>query len=166
MDQQIFITIHSFAGKNQVLDALGIFFAVYLVYILPLFLVLLFWRKYNKHLWLALFTSLIARLGVEVVKRLVNRPRPFEALQTNPLVVDFAGHGMSFSSGHTVILFSIAFSFYGTKYFGLLLVLAALGSMARIFVGVHYPLDIVASILIAAVVVGVGRGLFKNHFLS
>jgi membrane-associated phospholipid phosphatase len=65
-----------------------------------------------------------------------------------------------------VILFAIAFSFYGTKYFYPLLVLAALGSFARIFIGVHYPSDVVVSIFIAGIVTYVCMGLFKKRILS
>jgi undecaprenyl-diphosphatase len=167
MDYQIFLAINSLAGKNQVLDFLGIFFGVWLIYLFGLFVFLmLFERRYTKFAILALISSVVSRLLiVELIKHLVNRPRPYEVLSVHQLLPD-SERGLSFSSGHAVILFSIAFSFYGTKWFYPLLILATVGSIARVFIGVHFPLDVLGSFIIAGVCVVILRNsrlVFPKH---
>ena len=59
----------------------------------------------------------------------------------------------SFPSDHTTFLFSIALMlvcFAETRKSGLmLLVLSLIGGVARVFCGVHFPLDIVGSIIVS-----------------
>ncbi|MEJ0021381.1 MAG: phosphatase PAP2 family protein [Candidatus Doudnabacteria bacterium] len=167
LDYKIFFSINGLAGKNQVLDIVGIFLGVWLIYFLAGWvLILLFYKRYFWNSILAIISSLVARLLiVEVIKRLVNRPRPYEIFPVHQIVSD-TEKGLSFSSGHAVILFCIAFSFYGTKLFYPLLVLATVASVARIFIGVHYPSDVLASMVIALATVLFFRRLLKKRFLS
>lgn len=163
MDHQIFLAIHHLSRHNALLDKIGIFFASPFLYIFFAGILLLWLKKdWRSNVYVALASALISRgIIVEAVKRIVARPRPFEVLDIKSLLVD-EGTLRSFPSGHTVIFFSFAFSFYGTKAFWPLIVLATLGSLSRIYVGVHYPTDILGSIVIAAVVVVVIRRLSKK----
>lgn len=153
-DYKIFLWINSAAGRNIVLDKLGIFFAVYGIYVMVAMTVILaFWSRYWKNFFIAAISAFISRFViVELIKIWVNRPRPFEVLPVHLLVPD-TGTGQAFSSGHAVLMFSIAFSFYRTKFFWPFIVWASISSVARIFIGVHYPLDVIASVAIAALVV-------------
>ena len=166
MNNQIFLAINGFAGHWAVLDAVGIFFAKYFVYLFGAF-ILSFWLKKSlrDNFYTAFFSAAVSYGFVEVVKRLINLPRPYEVLRVHQLLVD-QERGNSFPSGHTVVLFSFAFAFYGTKYFWPFLILAAVGSLARIYVGVHYPGDILASIVIAGLAVFFVKRLFKKGALG
>jgi undecaprenyl-diphosphatase len=166
MDQSLLLWLNSFAHRFAWLDFLGIMLAVWGIYVLAGWaLVLYFDKKFRKRVYLATVSSIISRLlVVEIIKIVVDRPRPFETLPVHLLITD-TGKGQAFSSGHAVILFSIAFSFYKTKWFWPMFALATLSSIARVFVGVHYPSDILASALIAWVIAwSLGR-LFKKQFL-
>ena len=148
------------------MDAMGVFLAVYGIYVLIAAAVILAILKiHQKHFVVAFFSSVISSYAiVKLIKVIANRPRPFEVLDVNQLVAD-AGTGQAFSSGHAAIMFSIAFSFHSTKYFWPFLGWAIICSFARVFVGVHYPADVVASIVISAVVVNAIHRLFKTPLL-
>lgn len=167
MDHQLLLAINNLAGSHPILDKIGIFFAEHFLYLAVAGVVMLwFKRDLRVKVYTAFASVIVGRLViVEIIKRLVDRPRPFEILNVHKLLVD-EGSGKSFPSGHTVIFFSLAFAFYGTKYFWPLLILAGLGSLARIYIGVHYPTDVLASIVIAAVTVWLVRTLFKGRIFS
>jgi undecaprenyl-diphosphatase len=60
----------------------------------------------------------------------------------------------SFPSDHTTFLFAIAFSylFFKLKKLAVIsLILAFLGGIARVYVGVHYPFDIMGGIFVGFV---------------
>ena len=168
MNQQIFLAINSLAGKSHLLDILGIFFADKFLYLFTLIILALWFNKrLRPYVYLALGSTLVARgIIVEILKRMINHPRPYEIVSHIHQLLADNEHGMSFPSGHAVIYFSFAFGFWGTEYFWPFLVLATLGSAARVFVGVHFPADIVGSLIIAAAVAWLARRLFKKKILS
>ncbi|MEM1022524.1 MAG: phosphatase PAP2 family protein [Myxococcota bacterium] len=94
-----------------------------------------------------------------VLKRVCRRPRPnaaiegFEALAKNP-------DQFSFPSGHTATAVAVAFSMAGLGS-GMALaagLVAACVSCSRIYLGAHYPLDVVAGAFIG-MVAGVSANL-------
>ena len=171
MDQKILLIINGLVGKNYFLDQLGFFFTDYFLYVFIVFVgIMFFWKKWWPYLFLSIASIIVSRgIITEIIKRVVNKPRPYEVLPIHQLVID-TEKGLSFPSGHTVVYFAVAFSFYGTKWFWPLIILATLGSVARVFVGVHYPSDIAVSILIAGISVYLLRLSFlkidKKLFLS
>ena len=167
MDYTIFSAINGLAGQNSFLDQFGIFFAKYFLYIfLGIALLLLYRKDLRNNVYAGIVSLLISRgIIVEIIKRVIARPRPFETLDVHLLLVD-EGTRRSFPSGHTVMLFSLAFAFWGTRWFWPFFALAMIGSLSRVFVGVHYPTDILASIVIAAAVVWAIRRLFKKAEIS
>ncbi|MGE5392668.1 MAG: phosphatase PAP2 family protein [Candidatus Saccharibacteria bacterium] len=166
MDYTIFHAINGLAGRSHLLDQIGIFFAEYFLYVLVVLVAALWFNKsLRSRVYLAAVNSVVARLViVEIIKRIADRPRPYEVIQVNKLIIDNE-RGNSFPSGHTVFFFAIAFSFYGTKWFWPLVILAAIGSVARVFVGVHYPADVVVSVILAAVTVPIFFYLFRKQKL-
>jgi undecaprenyl-diphosphatase len=172
MDYYLFQLINNLAGHWGWLDALGVFLAANLQYFLVAFLLIfLFLGKVKaeriKNYWmvgLAFLAAAISRLVFcEIIKLLVNRPRPFETHQVIQLLPYNTGH--SFPSGHASFFFAIAMVAYlfsrlypesfdriqdklrrgvGWVFF----VGAFLISLARIFVGIHYPSDILAGAII------------------
>ncbi len=168
MDHDIFLAINGLAGKSSFFDAIGRFFGGdYFLYLLVLVVaVLVFDPQMRKRVVLALGSAFIARVGItEILKRLVSRSRPYEILDVNRLTVENE-MANSFPSGHTTIYFAIAFAFYGTKYFWPFLILAIIGSVGRIYVGMHYPLDILAGATIGAVTSLIVLRLFKSQIKS
>lgn len=78
------------------------------------------------------------------------RPRPFTELPTNLLF--YPPTDSSFPSNSTAIISAIAIAiFLADRRAGtLLLLLALLHGFSRIYVGVHYPFDVLAAVVIAA----------------
>ena len=87
-----------------------------------------------------------------LLKNIVARPRPFDAYtEIIPLITrptDF-----SFPSGHTCASFACALVFFRMlpkKYGVPAVVLAGMGAFSRLYLGVHYPGDVLGGFLVAA----------------
>jgi undecaprenyl-diphosphatase len=168
-DVALFNSIHGLAGVSRLLDFMGIFFAEYAGYFLiGIFLVWLFWKyEGRQRLYILLFTSLslIISRGImtEVIRFAYHRLRPFVALQFTPLI-EQADKG-SFPSGHATFYFALAAAIWlrdrraGSYFFAA----AALMGLARVFVGVHWPLDIIGGALVACATVYVVRLLLASY---
>lgn len=92
-----------------------------------------------------LFCDLIAL----VLKYLINEPRPFNTLSNVNLLIS-EGDPYSFPSGHTTSTFSVVtYLVLNSKKFNWFLVsFAILIAFSRIYVGVHYPADVIAGAII------------------
>ncbi len=94
-------------------------------------------------------------LVVEVAKALTDRARPFNLLRETR-VIGWRAPGLSFPSGHTAqTFFVVALSI---SHFGLLLGvgavlygIAALVAFTRVYVGAHYPRDVIAGAILGTV---------------
>lgn len=88
-----------------------------------------------------------------VLKNVIARPRPFDEISAViPLIIKPEDY--SFPSGHTCASFASAFVYYRMlprKYGAAAVFLAALIGFSRIYLGVHYPTDILGGILVAYV---------------
>jgi undecaprenyl-diphosphatase len=170
MEAYLFHFLNQWAGQWFWLDVLAIFLAEYLAYFLVCFLIIwLTWdflfrkdryKKTIKIIGLSLGTALFSRLiVVEIIRWLYYRPRPFVAEQVHQLLSHSASG--SFPSGHMVFFFALSTVIYlSHRKAGLLFFLASfLIGLARIFTGVHYPLDI-----LTGVVIGLFFGWLGNKF--
>ena len=86
------------------------------------------------------------------VKDLVNRTRPADAhAQIHPLYVV---HSSSFPAGHAATAFAGAtlLSYFAPRLTPLFVVLAAAIGFSRVYVGVHYPLDVLGGALLGLAV--------------
>ncbi|MFH1575534.1 MAG: phosphatase PAP2 family protein [Candidatus Nealsonbacteria bacterium] len=142
LDILIFQQINGLAGQWAYLDALGIFFAEYFIYILGVAAVVLFWKDLRRIFWMIL-AVLLARFGItELIRFFWLRSRPFVENSVNLLI----GHEStgSFPSGHASVCFALSFIvyYYNKKAGKIFFIASFLISTARVFAGVHWPLDI------------------------
>lgn len=144
---------------------------------MPLYLflfafVLLNFRR-NSWWWIVFFLCTVAltdMVGTRVFKHVFERPRPcndpFFASSVRLLLKECAG-GYSFVSNHAANHFGLATFFYFTlrhylpKWAWVAWVWAFFISYAQIYVGIHYPLDVVGGALL-----GILFGLFLAMFFN
>lgn len=106
----------------------------------------------------------ISTIIVQLLKRKIIRIRPFEVLE-NLYIKKVQIDPYSFPSGHTAAAFSMAIS--ATLLFptlGLLYIaLATTVAISRMYLGVHYPSDVVVAAIIAIISVFVVNILANNY---
>ena len=152
MNENLFLLINQFAGKNHVLDLIGIFLAKDMPYVFILVEIYLYFIIDKKNESLFAFYSVILALMISFSISLIYfHNRPFMD-NIGTLLIHHKAE-TSFPSDHTTFLFSIACSFmlFRIRFWGLFLFLALLGGLARIYVGVHYPYDILGGIVVGFV---------------
>lgn len=106
--------------------------------------------------------SIIASILLHTISNRINyKPRPFIKKRVNMLIPSKVDS--SFLSKHTLLVFAVSTSIYlQNKTLGLFTYfLAGLTGLSRIWVGHHYPLDIIRSSFIGSLI-----GLFINKVRS
>lgn len=165
----IFGWLHQFAGKNFILDEAGIFFSQYLPYLLVLgFLIYALKQKKWRLRFLIIADGVLAIIlarGIitEVFRFFYNHPRPFEVLNFAPLIGE---SGSSFPSGHATFFFALAIVaiYYSRELGWWYLAFAVLNGIARVYAGVHWPLDILGGAAIGILCGIASHALIKPIF--
>jgi membrane-associated phospholipid phosphatase len=120
-------------------------------FLLALLLFILNYRRLAVEIVLG---TLSLWLLVELIKTLSDRQRPFHSLD-NARVIGWRERGRSFPSGHTSQIFFLMTLMIHSLKLGLwisvaLYALAALVGLTRIYVGAHYPRDVLAGIVLGS----------------
>ena len=130
-------------------------------------LLLIFGKKKGRItvLLLVLGIALSDQLCNNVLKPLIERIRPCNVLENIHLLVNCT-RAYSFPSSHAMNIFTgcLLLSYSYRKMRVLLLIVAILVSYSRIYVGVHYPFDVLAGVALGIFCAFVIITLFK--FLS
>jgi len=169
-DQSLFVYINQVA-THPLTDTLMPFFRESTLWIpFYLFLIVFVFVNFGKKGWVWLLFAFITVLLTDqfsssIIKNWVQRPRPC----ADPLLygqvrllLDHCSGGYSFTSSHATNHFGVATFLFVTlgRYFGnwkyLLFIWAALICYAQVYVGVHYPLDVVFGALL---------GFLIGHFV-
>ncbi|MGE4353845.1 MAG: phosphatase PAP2 family protein [Oscillospiraceae bacterium] len=123
---------------------------VYCTY--PLLLGILAVRR-DERFFRVLFVPAIAFGSVTVIRKLYNKPRPYEKLSIEPLIPR-EKNGQSFPSRHVVSVTIIAAAcWYVWPPLGYTMsAVALLIAVIRPLAGIHFPIDVVAGILFSLII--------------
>ena len=151
-NKALFETVQSYTGNN-ILDQIMLFSAEYLVIVVPLTLVYL-WLENRKGkqdssiIFLATITGIITSY---LLSLLYSHQNPSVVYQEVLAQADPSEN--AFPSQHTATVFATAFAAFAKKRknTGILLILAAiLTGFSRVYIGEHWPIDIIGSIIAAS----------------
>jgi len=168
INSELFLQIYSLGNQNYLLDRIFIFGANELIFVIfaVVFLLILFGHPAERKAFLFLIIGLIfAETAIYITHLFFLEPRPYVTLNLIPLIKHTPD--ASFPSGHTTLAASIAFSYFFAKSkYTILFILAMLWvGFSRIFVGVHYPLDVLAGIIYGFISILISSKLL-NKFLN
>lgn len=153
-DYTIFSKINGLAGHNKLLDLFMVEFTKYGILLYGLILLYLWFKpsiyKQNKKLVFKAVISTLIALGInQIIGLAYFRPRPFAHHHVN-LLVD-KSPDPSFPSDHSTGSSALTLAIFkqdrilGSVMWGITLLLM----VSRIYVGTHYPLDIIGGFVTA-----------------
>ncbi len=169
MNTAIFQYLHGFAGQSIGFDAIIIFCAQYLPYIMVVFLSLFFIfdkdrKRELKMIFYVIASVILSRLVItEIIRYFYPSLRPFIVYNFTPLLYDYAN---SFPSGHAAFFFALAtivFLFHkkwGIAYFTGTFIIC----ISRIMAGVHWPMDILGGLVVGIGSVILTQFLFRKIY--
>jgi undecaprenyl-diphosphatase len=156
MNYSIFQSLNNLAEHYDWIDDLMEVFAQYIVWIMAAVLVWLWFTGKEANQKLVFYSFLSASVALLIASLVispdVNQSRPFVEHQVHQLIPHAAD--ASFPSDHATLAFSIAFSLLPVKRkLGVIMLgLAVLTGIARVYVGVHYPGDIIGAMVLSLLI--------------
>lgn len=172
MNYDLLHDVNDLAGRSQALDDVMIFCAKYLIFgvfvVLAIVLVAALLRREWSGVIKTLITLVLAfGLGV-LAAQVYAEPRPFTTHPRLDVLVHHAA-GQSFPSDHATAAFAVGLGllFFLSRLWGVITLIAAvLIGFARVFDAIHYPGDILGSLVVAVVAVALvllGSALFERR---
>lgn len=161
-DRELFLFLNGF--HSELVDTMMWFASGKLEWI-PLYAILLalLIKKYGKSVWVVVIASAVVvaladQFSVKLFKEVFERWRPCHNLDLKEvvhLVNDKCGGRFGFVSSHAANSFAIAGLlglFLNRKALVLLLVWASVVSYSRVYLGVHYPSDVLGGAILGLII--------------
>lgn len=160
----LFLFIFGANNQSEYLDFVMIFGAEYAIYLTLIMIFAIAFKgevSEKKALVLTLFSLPVLFIIIKIIHLFFFEPRPFVTLDISPLIQHNAD--ASFPSRHTTIISAIAFAYviFKSRWAFLFLALLAWVGISRIYVGVHYPLDIIGGVFVGIISVAVALNIIK-----
>ena len=144
--------IHSLTGHSALIDEVARLVASTFIYGIVVILGLVWVHRDGLRVVAAFALGLVIALGIgAVLGKIWAEPRPFVADHFVPLIAH--GTDSSFPSDHLIVLGAIvgACLISARRLAMVGVALALLVAVARVYVGVHYPIDVVAGFMLGLV---------------
>ena len=108
--------------------------------------------KDRKALIIVVLAVLVSDLATDVLKNLIYRVRPCNAL-ADVRILAGCTESFSFPSGHATNVFAVAvyLSYIYRRYLPILFILAILVAYSRVYTGAHYPLDVAGGAVVGSI---------------
>ncbi len=166
LNHQLFLLINASNTQSFGLFIFAQFMATWMIYLIlsALCLALLFGPPQVKAAIItALGCGLLGYLFCTIIGQIFPHPRPFML----PIGKTFLYHkaNASFPSGHATLVFSLGFSLYLSRFraAGAAILLTGVGiGWARVFLGVHFPFDILGAIPVSLCAAGLTQPIGKK----
>lgn len=154
LDTALFHKVNDLAGHNAGLDAIMIGIARYcpIVFALALIGLWLSWKPRNQRTAFLAGVAVLAGLGLgQLIGKMIPRPRPYMSGSVSQLIP--RSLDTSFPSDHAILGFAAAVGvLWFSRRLGLaLLGLAAVLAFSRVYVGAHYPGDVIGGAVLGSV---------------
>lgn len=168
MDTAITQWINAHTGQNDVLDAAMLAMSSFGAPVMVLFVVALWWlgtpMREVRHACIAAIASLLLGFGLaHLLLLLVPRVRPFDA-GISHLIVPLTPY-RTFLSDHAIAATGIAFAFLLNRvtpiWTSILIFMALVVCLSRIYVGLHYASDIFSDIGVGLVAAFLVRAIYR-----
>jgi undecaprenyl-diphosphatase len=154
MDYRLFRAINQNACRYQLLDTIMITISQKLRYLYVILLLIMWFRNnfYRKVIIYAGISVVVSILLHFFIKLVYFKPRPFLKYRVHLLPPAPSKNNSSFPSKHTTLAFAAATSvlLYKRLVGSIMLILAFLTGFSRIWMGQHFPSDIVGSALLGS----------------
>lgn len=159
LDSTLFRQINGMGARHAMLDAVMIASAQYAPYFVVVLLIAIWlrWRRTPQQHALIAFVSALCSLGIgQLIGMALPRARPYLVLPARLLVPQ--SPDVSFPSDHATLMFAITVALWSIdRRLGIaLLVLSIDVAFARVYVGVHYPGDVLGGAVLGSVVAYIG----------
>lgn len=163
-NESLFFLIFGLSNQSFFMDALMIYSTEYLIFVTPVLMFILAKDggvNERKAFIMSLLAIPVSILLIKIIHLIYFEPRPFITYQILPLVTEASN--ASFPSRHTTIMaiFAFASTYYKHQWGLLIVILMALVGVSRIYVGVHYPIDIIGGILTGLVSIIITKQVVK-----
>ncbi|RDI45871.1 undecaprenyl-diphosphatase [Falsibacillus pallidus] len=159
MNYKLFQLINHNAGHHPVLDGLMVFFTKEAMIVYALILLLMWFLgkdNYKQTVVLAALTGAIGLFINFILGHIFYESRPFITHHVHLLLPHVKDS--SFPSDHTTGAFALALAVLWRKHGkigSIMLVIPILTGFSRVYVGHHYPFDVLGSVLVAFITSGV-----------
>lgn len=163
----LFFLIFGLSNQYQLLDYLMIFGARYVILLTFLIIFVLVFKgsiKERKAFLLTILAIPVAVVIIKIIHLFIFEPRPFVTYHFTPLFS--YDPDASFPSRHASIMSVIAFAYtyFKSKWAILFLTFMIWIGISRIYVGVHYPLDILGGVLVGATSIVISKQIIRLLF--